>query len=355
MIMGVCKLCRKESELISSFLGLCRDCIINKRESLKFAKLSHIRAREKFGLTPEIPKDPKGLPCFGCGNECKISKNERGYCGLVENRNGKIMKLAGTKDKGLCSFYYDSLPTNCVASPFCEGSEDYGCYNLAVFYGACNFDCLFCQNWEFKKMTKDLKPLISAKDLAKQASERTSCVCYFGGNPDPQLPHAIESSKLMLKSKGNKIRICMESNGNANWNLLERFAKISFKSGGCIKFDLKAWNKRLNLALTGISNKTSLKNFERLAKFHHQRKEFPFLIASTLLVPGYMTPEEIGMIARFIANLDPSIPYSLLGFYPMFFMDDLPLTSRKFAMDCLGIAKEAGLENVRIGNAHLLK
>jgi len=35
-------------------------------------------------------------------------------------------------------------------------------------------------------------------------------------------------------------------------------------------------------------------------------------------------------------------------------MKDLPLTTRKFAESCLKIAKEEGLERVRIGNIHLL-
>ena len=67
-----------------------------------------------------------------------------------------------------------------------------------------------------------------------------------------------------------------------------------------------------------------------------------------------MTEEEVREISRFIANLDTSIPYSLLAFYPHFMMRDLPLTQKKLAEDCLRIAREEGLEKVRIGNVHLL-
>jgi pyruvate formate lyase activating enzyme len=63
---------------------------------------------------------------------------------------------------------------------------------------------------------------------------------------------------------------------------------------------------------------------------------------------------EVGSIARFVASLDPDIPYSLLAFYPQFFMADLPPTSRRQAAECWQAAKEAGLRNVRIGNQHLL-
>jgi pyruvate formate lyase activating enzyme len=62
----------------------------------------------------------------------------------------------------------------------------------------------------------------------------------------------------------------------------------------------------------------------------------------------------VSQIATFIAGLSPDIPYSLLGFYPHFFMPDLPRTSRNHAETCLQAALDAGLKKVRIGNIHLL-
>jgi pyruvate formate lyase activating enzyme len=203
---------------------------------------------------------------------------------------------------------------------------------------------------------KNLKPLISAKDLASQVSEKVSCVCFFGGDPGPQLLHAIETSKIALENSKNRIlRVCLETNGNANRALLKRFAKLSFDSGGIIKFDLKVFTESLSFALSGVSNKVTLKNFKMLVKFHKKREEVPFLHASTLLVPGYVSLEEIRKISEFLASSDPSIPYSLLAFYPTFFMSDLPFTSREFATKAYKVAKEAGLEKVRIGNTHLLQ
>jgi len=91
-----------------------------------------------------------------------------------------------------------------------------------------------------------------------------------------------------------------------------------------------------------------------MGKFYRQRKEILFLTASTLMVPGYVDDEEIKGIAGFIASINDEIPYSLLGFYPHFDMRDLPLTRKEDALRFQRIAKEAGLKNVRIGNAHLL-
>ncbi|MBI3669750.1 MAG: radical SAM protein, partial [Acidobacteria bacterium] len=77
-------------------------------------------------------------------------------------------------------------------------------------------------------------------------------------------------------------------------------------------------------------------------------------VASTLLVPGYVDAAEVGRIARFIAELNPAIPYALLGFAPHFYMADLPHTSLRHAQAAEAAARAAGLTNVRIGNRYLL-
>jgi len=79
----------------------------------------------------------------------------------------------------------------------------------------------------------------------------------------------------------------------------------------------------------------------------------PVLTASTLLIPGYVDNVEVENIARFIAEINPEIPYTLLAFYPQYVMDDLPTTSWRQARKCYEAAKKH-LEKVRIGNLHLL-
>ena len=85
-----------------------------------------------------------------------------------------------------------------------------------------------------------------------------------------------------------------------------------------------------------------------------RRPSPPPLVASTLLVPGYVDAGEVGRIARFIAALNPDTPYALLGFHPHFRMRDLPRTSRGHAQEACAAAEQAGLRQVWIGNLHLL-
>jgi pyruvate formate lyase activating enzyme len=135
---------------------------------------------------------------------------------------------------------------------------------------------------------------------------------------------------------------------------LRRMLDVSLASGGTVKFDLKAYTDALHIALTGFSNRRTLENFAAAAQVARTRPDPPLLVASTPLVPGYVDAEEVGAIARFIASLDPAIPYRLLACFPGFLMENLPTTSRTHAERCLAAARAAGLRSVDLGNRHLL-
>jgi pyruvate formate lyase activating enzyme len=370
--MGKCQVCGEKSPLISGNLGVCLKCIREKpEEALEIAKEVHARSRAVYGLPPEPPRDAEGLPCGVCANNCVIGVGGSGFCGLVWNVGGRLVRFGGTAEQGVLEWYYDGLPTNCVSWWFCPGctgngypkyaykpEPEYGYYNLAVFYGACSYDCLFCQNWHYRNLSAKHKPVMSAEALAQKAFEkRVSCICYFGGDPSPQMPHSLEASRIALeKAEEEKriLRVCWETNGYMNPRLAEKAAEYALKSGGNIKFDLKAWDEPLAIALCGVSNKSTLENFRMLGeKYYKERPELPVLTASTLLVPGYVDAEEVENIAKFISQISPEIPYTLLAFYPCYVMNDLPTTSRKQAQECRQAA-EKHLKNVRMGNIHLL-
>src|SRR3972149_10519475 len=127
------------------------------------------------------------------------------------------------------------------------------------------------------------------------------------------------------KKKDAILRFCWETNGSMQERLLDELVNLAIESGGCIKFDLKAWDENLHIALTGVTNKRTMENFLKVGEKIRRRPIPPLLIASTLLVPGYVDEEEVKSLAHFIASINPDIPYSLLAFHPHFYMSDLPL------------------------------
>jgi len=369
--MGKCLVCGEKAENISERLGVCLKCIRNKAEEvLDIARGVHAKSRAVFGLPSVPPKNADGLPCGVCANDCIIAAGNCGFCGLVWNVGGRLVRYGGTADSGVLEWYYDGLPTNCVGWWFCPGctgsgypkyaykpEAEFSYANLAVFYGACSYDCLFCQNWHYRNLSAKHKPVMSAEALADKVDKHVSCICYFGGDPSPQMPHSLEVSRIAYekaKAEERILRICWETNGYMNPKFAEKAAEYALESGGNIKFDLKTWSEELNIALCGVSNKPTLANFKMIGeKFYKKRPDLPLLSASTLLIPSYIDVEEVENIADFISEIDAGIPYTLLAFYPCYVMNDLPTTSRKQALECQKAAQKH-LNKVRIGNIHLL-
>jgi pyruvate formate lyase activating enzyme len=364
---ATCHICGTTSAFVAKVLGVCGPCIREYPEKAMLLTMkAHRRSRERFGLPVTPPMDSGGVSCKLCVNNCRIVRGARGYCGLrrIKGETGVYVDAA----HGKLTWYMDPLPTNCVGDWVCAGGTgagfplhahcpgpEYGHNNLAVFFHACSFNCLYCQNWSYRQHT-----LTSEKNsvgaLVADVDHRTACICYFGGDPTPQLPFSIRASKrALIKAKGRILRLCWETNGSMNDRLLDKMMELAIKSGGCVKFDLKAWDDNIHKALTGVTNRQTLANFKRAAQAARQRPVPPALIASTLMVPGYVDVEEVANLAKFIASVDPDIPYALLAFQPHFYLSDLPLVSETYADRCLQAANAAGLKNVRIGNRALLQ
>lgn len=366
--MPRCRLCGADNLFISARLGFCGPCL--RRHFAQVwpeVEQVHRSSRRDFGLPEEPPQVVGGKLCSLCFHACRIPEGGVGYCGARRVVGGRF--LGGTPAGAGVSWYDDPLPTNCVAGWFCPGGTgrgyptyahrqgpEYGYVNLAVFYHACNFNCLYCQNWDFKRRTGRGRQ-VTAQELADAVHDRTACICFFGGDPTPHLPHALAAAhgaQHVASSRKGRLRICWETNGAMQADWLNPLAQSSLASGGVIKFDLKAFSEEMHLALTGVSNSQTLQNFAVLAQRFGERPEVPLLTASTLLVPGYVDLEEVYGLARFIARLNPEIPYSLLAFYPQFYLADLPVTPRQLALAAKQTALDAGVQNVCLGNEHLL-
>lgn len=333
-----CQICGEE-KLVSQTLKVCVDCI---RENFEEVKPFIHRLHPHFNISDVCGNKEH---CNLCINKCVLDNDKVSICRLrtsevkPDSKNAKLLS------------YYDRLPTNCVASWVCKNKDRVFGKNLAVFFYGCSFNCLFCQNYTWRDIPKFFT---TVEELLQKVNEDVKCICFFGGDPSCQLDFSINFAKKVLE-KNSEINICWETNGSFNPLFLEQILRIIYESKGCIKFDLKFFNENLNLALCGASNRNTLENFKRAVKLSKSKKgHFPMVVASTLLIPGYVDEREIESIAEFIASLDKDIPYTLLGFWPHFLMKDLPPTSWEFALRCKQICLQKGLRYVKIANEHIL-
>lgn len=353
--------------MASEALQVCVNCLRMDDRALEVVRERRRTWRKSMGLPPDPPKGGS-LRCNLCANECEINEGERGYCGTVINEAG-LRPITRSWNVATGLYYLDPLPTNCVATPVCPAATckgypeytevcgpEYGRFNLAVFYGSCNMDCFFCQNFEHKRMAARGKPTMTIGSLVREAlRDDVPCICAFGGDPGPWTPQLFALyRKVKERSKGIK-RMCWETNGMENEKIFMKMAETSLESGGIVKVDLKAWSPAIYEALTGVKGRDRVvQNLRNVAKLAREREEPPLLVVSTLMVPYYVDLQEIRGIAEFLASLDANIPFILLGFHPDHLAMDLPLTSKRFADEAVRIAREAGLREVYVGNQWLL-
>lgn len=213
--MAVCVLCNTSSRNISKELGVCLKCIRERPgDALPIVMEAHTRSRAAFGLPEKRPKEPQGIPCNICVNECRIPENGTGYCGLRRNERGRLTGVS--PDQGKLSWYHDPLPTNCVGDWVCPGGTgagypeyaycpgpEHGYKNLAVFFHACSFNCLFCQTGISGKRSSDHiqpRPVISHRLWTKRLP--ASAISAVIPLPRPLFPSGHRDLRLMRTKAG---------------------------------------------------------------------------------------------------------------------------------------------------------
>ena len=170
--------------------------------------------------------------------------------------------------------------------------------------------------------------------------------------------YSLQDGNLTTEKVKSIKRICWETNGLENPNIIREMARLSLESRGIIKIDWKAYTPSVYEALTGINGEKALQRIKeniRVISSMDERKEPPLLVVSTLVVPHYIDEEEVRGIARYLSRINPYIPYILLAFAPQHLMHDVPTTSKRQMERVCTIARKEGLKRVFIGNFWLLR
>lgn len=97
--MGRCRLCDRESKLVSSWLGVCSQCLREKPDkALELVRRTRRKWRLRLGLPPQPPRNTKArkIKCQTCVNECEIPEGGSGYCGVWRAVNGELQHVAGS-------------------------------------------------------------------------------------------------------------------------------------------------------------------------------------------------------------------------------------------------------------------
>jgi len=173
-------------------------------------------------------------------------------------------------------------------------------FRRAAVYGdyRCNFRCRGCSYG--LKPSGEAKPLLGVKEVKEVlAGLDVERVHFLGGEPTLN-PDLAELARFVHKELGAFTKI-----GHSNGSILAP-AHID-----AISVSLKAFDEALHRDYTGVSNAPVLANFETMYRQGIR------VDASSVLIPHYVGLDEIERIARFIASLDPEIPYHIIGYVPV--------------------------------------
>ncbi|MBW4256919.1 radical SAM protein [Methanobacterium sp. YSL] len=125
----------------------------------------------------------------------KLAERVSRYCHFCEKACGVDRRY----EKGGCGVG-DPL----IASEFLHvGEEPPLVPSHTVFFAGCNFNCVYCQNWDISQQPNRGIP-ISEENMAlivgKRRSEGSRNVNFVGGDPTPNLPYVIRTMQLVKEN-----------------------------------------------------------------------------------------------------------------------------------------------------------
>ncbi|KQC04699.1 MAG: hypothetical protein APR53_02940 [Methanoculleus sp. SDB] len=230
-----------------------------------------------------------------------------------------------------------------VAATMCSGSlASY----IVTLLGCC-YRCLHCNayrisqypdpGWRYRGyMPPEVLVAEAREQIAAFSGPRIRTIGFTGGDPIIHLPY-IEEVAAEVERQGLSAGIGISTGGFATPETMARIVDLC----RVITLEIKAFSDPVHRALTGAPSGPVLRNADYLVREGRDR----IRVFRTVVIPG-MTDGEVDDIAEFIASLDPTVPYRLIGFRPNNVLYYHPGPSRDEMERLCGACREAGLDDV---------
>jgi len=277
------------------------------------------------------------VQCILCPRECKIKRNEKGFCKVRKNINGQLYSL----NYGISTYMVVEPIENNAIFHFYPGENA-----LAVGTVSCNLDCSFCQAWRYSKITNvenlDLKCFdhyTPQQIVDKAKSLDLKIISWTFNDPMSWFEFVLDTAKI---AKENGIYSVFKSNHYINEKPLIDLAQyvdifsISLKS-----LDNKFYQDYCRGTLEPVLNAA------KTLKEHKKHIEICNLIIPTL----NNSKEQISKLIDWVKeHLGTHIPLHFARFHPSYKLTNLPRTSSSDVHTARRIAKDKGFKYVYIGN-----
>jgi pyruvate formate lyase activating enzyme len=272
------------------------------------------------------------VKCNLCNHRCVISPEKKGTCRVRENRDGVLYTLV-----------YGRTVTNNIdpieKKPlfhFYPGSKSYSMATVG-----CNFRCLHCQNWQISQL-KDGEIVgeeFTPEEIVEEAvGSGCEAIAYTYTEPTILYEYAFDTAKIARKKGLKNIFI---TNGYISKEALRNISLYL----DAANIDLKSMKDSFYRKVCGAKLQPVLDNIRLYYKLGI------WVEVTTLVIPGYNdSAEELEEIARFIRNIDKSIPWHVSRFFPAYKLMNVPTTPLETLRKAVEIGKEVGLEYIYQGN-----
>ncbi len=292
------------------------------------------------GLYPALlwePLDDGSVRCNLCAHRCKIRVEAQGICSVRVNVGGALFSRVYGMSTGMAVDPIEKKPL----FHFHPGSS-----SLSLATVGCNLGCQHCQNasisqWPRGRRAEEAVPgkFTSAEEVVQAALDRRcEVIAYTYTEPTIYLEWALDCARL---AAGRGLKNIFVTNGYMTAEAVELAAPFLHAAN----VDLKG----LNDGILGREVKGTSGPVLRTIQDLHSRGIWVEI--TTLVIPGSNDDEEqLRGIARFIADVDPNIPWHVSRFRPTYQRTDRIPTPEATLHRAAEIGAEEGLLYIYCGN-----
>lgn len=273
--------------------------------------------------------------CDLCNHRCVIENNNRGICGVRENKAGTLYSLVYGK---LIASHVDPIEKKPLFN-FLPGTTSFSIATVG-----CNFKCTHCQNSDISQMPADHNRIMgqdAPPESIVNAAERNGCesISYTYTEPTIFMEYAYDIAKI-AKERG--LKNVFVTNGYTTSEALKDMSLYL----DAANVDLKAFTEEHYQKICGARLKPVLDTLKLM-------KELGIWVeVTTLVIPTVNDSEkDLRGIAEFILSLGSETPWHVSRFHPTYKMLDIPPTPVSSVVKARQIGLEVGLKYVYTGNA----
>lgn len=279
--------------------------------------------------------DSGKILCQACAQACRLDEGEYGICGVRRVEEGELKLLV----YGLAAAVNIDPIEKKPLFHFLPGSTAF-----SVGTVGCNFSCKFCQNYHISQYPKEHDYRVFGEELPPEEivelalSSKCRSIAYTYNEPVVFFEYTYDTAKLAHERGLKNVYVTSGFETHKALDLLEPYIDG-------MNIDLKSFSKDF------YTNICEAKLAPVLECIKYAHKKGIWVEITTLLIPGKNdSDEEIRSIAKFIADVDPGIPWHLSAFYPTYKVLDVPPTPGSTLRRAYNIGEAEGLKYLYVGN-----